>query len=257
MTRHFWLNSDQQALMDSAMASATDYPYIAMINLPRSWKRKLARELGSPVEEHHLIRRYWLTRDSCNIVFYQPTRQVHSAHNTIIRLTESQAMMMKLRYSGDPLCQINHDPTGQSWGNLVVASTGRFFRDWVSTASYRRHPGSYHITRWIDHLVHGLPVGPHLESVGDWATLVPREWRAWYVWENAGFWAMANKVPEFPARGSEAINQTRELFDIEEPLLGHVLARDFIRNPRSMGLSALQANCTLGLFELSEQAFPA
>jgi hypothetical protein len=136
--KHFWLNEEQQALMDTATSTAADYGYVGLFSVGKAWKRHVEGMVGSKVDPKDYLRAYNVTGS----VYFD-----HGQHasgwgakyevRAIIRLTSKQAMMMKLRHHGSGVAWVREDPTGEAWGNLLFIQAERKNRKgWHSFSHY-------------------------------------------------------------------------------------------------------------------------
>lgn len=170
--KHFWLDDEQQALMDSATATAEDYGHIGLFSIGKAWKRHVEGMVGSKVEKQNYLRAYNVT-GAVRYDFQQRASGWGWKYEVraLIRLTAKQAMMMKLRHHGDGTAWVRDDSTGEFWGNMLVMQASRKKRNWRE----RLHGGEGSMRAYLD----GGSFGATVANVADHADgLSPEEAKA-------------------------------------------------------------------------------
>lgn len=202
--KHFWLNEDQQALMDSATSTAADYGYIGLFSVGKAWKRHVEGMVGSKVDPKDYLRAYNVTGQT---QFAGPgsywngekVKEVRAA----IRLNKRQAMMMKLRHGGSDVAWLRDDPTGECWGNMLNCQAARK-SDWRPQEVFR-----YGFRLMLSYLNDGN-FGPTIASVGTHADGLEEDWRAAFVRYHFTQWDEANKpIADKPGSVQEAMARLR------------------------------------------------
>lgn len=195
--KHFWLDGDQQALMDSATSTANDYGYVGLFSAGKAWKLYVQGIVGSKVDERDYLRAYNAVRvmknDGLNLT-------------AIVRLNSKQAMMFKLRYQGTGDAWLLDDPTGESWGNMLIAKSD-LARDFSKLTGFCKGTAIAAIHIAIED---GASFGPTLATVGNHCAGLPVSWASHLVWNKVNDWHIA-KMPvdvAFVAPGPY-----REVFD--------------------------------------------
>ncbi len=174
---HFWLDDDQQAIMDAATGSASDYGYIGLVDVASRWKKPIRDLVGTDVADENQVRIHKITG---RVTFGQR----HSFKlKSAVRLTAKQAVMLKLKVAGSDTAFLCEDPTGESWGNIRIALTDRDLfdhSDWPASRHKRFHPSaSWYCFR---NLTEGLAFGPTIATVGDSCKGMPSNWARAMVW---------------------------------------------------------------------------
>ena len=171
---HFWLDPQQQALMNSATSTASSFGYIGLFCVGKAWKRRVTEMAGTPVGKENYLRAHNLA-GTCYF-----GRRPYQEVRGIIRLSRQQALMMKLRVSGSDGWVVE-DVTGESWGNMLICA-GRL--------GFHR----YQARQAMNALLEGNSFGPTLDTVRDLPFSLEEKLRPSFVWFRAGEWHEANQV---------------------------------------------------------------
>lgn len=175
---HFWLDDDQQAIMDAATGSATDYGYIGLVDVASRWKKPIRDLVGTDVADENQVRIHKVANE---IVFGD--RLPFVTLKSAVRLNRKQAIMLKLKVAGSGTAFLIDDPTGENWGNIRIALTDRalFDRSDWQAEEHRRYT---HRASWrcFKNLTEGKPFGPTLATVGDSCKGMPTNWARAMVW---------------------------------------------------------------------------
>ena len=175
---HFWLDDDQQAIMDAATSSASNYGYVGLVDVPSKWKKPIRDLVGTDVADQDQVRIHKVTGD---VIFgtYQASFKLKAA----VRLNANQAMLLKLRVGGSATAFVCDDATGEQWGNIRMALADRALFDSSNwrTEHYKRY--SYR-EAWqgFQNLTKGLPFGPTLGTVANSCKGMPSNWARSMVW---------------------------------------------------------------------------
>jgi len=176
--KHFWLDDDQQAIMDAATGSASDYGYIGLVDVDSRWKKPIRDLVGTHVADENQVRVHKIANQ---VVFgsYQATFKLKSA----VRLNATQAMLLKLRVAGSGTAFVCQDPTGENWGNIRIAGKDRELLDW-SKWRQERFARYFPDESWrgFRNMTKGLPYGPTIQSVGGACKGMPSNWARAMVW---------------------------------------------------------------------------
>jgi hypothetical protein len=171
--KHFWLGDDQQAIMDAATSSASDYGYIGLVDVGPRWKKPIRDLVGTDVADANQVRIYNAAK---SVAFFDQGNwfKLKSA----VRLTAKQAMMLKLRVAGSGTAFLCDDPTGESWGNICIAQTDR------RTEQHKRFDST---SSWwcFQNMTNKLPFGPTLATVGESCKGMPSNWARAMIWSRA------------------------------------------------------------------------
>ncbi|MGE4431822.1 MAG: hypothetical protein AB7E05_13885 [Sphingobium sp.] len=207
--KHFWLDSDQQALMDSATSTANEYTHIAAVKLGKSWKRELKGQTGFSVADRDYLRTYNVMRTS-GLDF-----------DSLVRLTAGQAMTMKLRYAGMDDGVVQPDPTGECWGNMLIAqhdqTTGNYWGGFRQQAYWP-----------FLQFCAGYGFGPIIATVANHCAGLPLSWATRLVWRQVSQWHHASKPAETAFGVPEPYREAFEdLFEQPEHTFGQSWARQW------------------------------
>lgn len=174
--KHFWLTGAQQKLMDTATSTSSDYGHIAFLK-GKYWKQHLKEAIDVRVKDQAQLRTYDVTGLTSS-----PDRP-----DTILRLAGNDAMRFKLRFGGEE-GRVIADPTGECWGNLLIAQYDK--------RNKRRAFHHFHRSDVVVSLAlawaKGIPFGPLLGNVDSYCKGLPRSWAKAFVWEYASFWHEAH-----------------------------------------------------------------
>lgn len=191
--KHFWLDDDQQAIMDSATSTADDYGYIGLFNIGASWKTKVKEMVGTAVADRDYLRIHPICKRT-QFYFEQGSQEIRAKIMAAIRLNKNQAMVMKLRHGGDTTAFVRTDATGECWGNMQIALAGE--------RNYYRNPGNgfgYGVafSSMCDYLS-GQAFGPTLAEVVDHCNGLDLSLATSLVWAHADCWHEAGTIVQAP-----------------------------------------------------------
>lgn len=186
---HFWLKPDEQALMDSATATAHDYGYIGAFDLGTNTKTALKKLLGYEAKPEDQIRPHKLVNRT---KFYVPDAKAHMSAKVLVRVSKAQALMLKMSHHNDSVeARFFGDPTGEFWGNLLVA---QLHLPQTSGWGYKQGYGCrWHVINCLQSLMRGDGFGPTLERVANFADPLPENWRAAFVKQHFTNWHSADE----------------------------------------------------------------
>lgn len=214
--KHFWLDADQQALMDTATSTAADYTHIAAVKLGKSWKRELKGQAGFKVAEADYLRTFNVTRTGKSNYHKVPDL------DSFVRLTPAQATLMKLRYAGTDDGFVMPDPTGEFWGNMLIAQHDQKTRNFMS--GFRNSAFAC-----LMMFTQGNGFGPTVATVANHCAGLPVSWAARLVWNEGHRWHVAHipvggKTHPVPDAYRDAFN---DLFDVSTTTCGQLWARQW------------------------------
>ena len=231
--KHFWLDDGQQAIMDAATSTASDYGYIGLVDTPTRWQKPVQVLVGGEVADESHFRIHNITHD---VNFHSAGKGIKL--KSAVRLTAIQAMMLKLRVAGSGTGFVIDDPTGEQWGNIANAANERWkvtHLNWHVAAC--RQWSIWDAHRGFQNLILKRPFGPTLESVGDTCKGMPKNWARAFIMFNkddthhfslpaeAPSMEIATKRQGFVA---EAMTICRDLLDMRNRTVGKEYALEWV-----------------------------
>lgn len=209
---HFWLLPDEQALMDSATSTVSDYGYIGAFDMGTNTKVALRKLLGYEARPEDQIRPHKLVNRT---QFYVPEAKQHMRAKVLVRMTKAQALMLKLKHQSDSVeARIYDDPTGEYWGNLLIAQSYMPETScWGSTHGYESRWG---VIGGLTDLLRGDGFGPTLEMVADYAEPLPEDWRRAFVLYHFDSWPMAHD--KYDCTSPLTCGKPGQVYDLMEAL---------------------------------------
>ncbi|WP_188063722.1 hypothetical protein [Sphingobium sp. KCTC 72723] len=199
---HFWLKPDEQALMDSATATAHDYGYIGAFDIGTATKTALKKLLGYEAKPEDQIRPHKLVNQTRYCVSTE-RRRPNMRVKVLVRVTKNQAMRLKLSLTDDDLtARLMDDPTGEYWGNLLISQSHLPSKVLVKDGYGAR----WHVIMCLQELMKNEGFGPTLERVSTFADALPVEWRAAFVLTNFSNWSRSHSPYDFFNRQRGKLN---------------------------------------------------
>lgn len=239
--KHFWLDGAQQAVMDSATSTASNYGYIGLFDCGKAWKTRVKAMVGGEVEAADYLRVHNIT-GCCD---YALNRTENVRIMAAIRVKPRQAMMMKLRHAGSTEGFVRDDPTGEYWGNMLMFEGCKARR-----RPYPRALGYWASREMMGSYLQGKPFGPTLSAVGDHGKGLDLAVARALVWYHASEWHRADtlvRAPRYELDGKnlEVVRIMRDDFDNGDESLAKTWRRDLLKEATSpharkwMGLDAM------------------
>jgi hypothetical protein len=117
---HYWLTDEHQVIMADAVSSAATYPRIFWGDFPRYWKREFKTLQVKSVTDESIVRTSELM-DSSHAIDLVNGEIISVRGTAFIRLTAADAMMLRMYQAKDQRLVTYDDPTGETWGNILIA----------------------------------------------------------------------------------------------------------------------------------------
>lgn len=236
--KHFWLDDGQQAIMDAATSTASDYGAVGLVYVDLNSQKQVRDLTGTDVAKSDQLRIHKITH---NIAFAERGKNSLSHYSSAIRLTKNQAMLLKLRKGGSVNIVVVEDSTGETWGNMQIALVDRRKFDWNDWQAERyRRFNSRTAYQCFSNLIDGVGFAPTLAAVGNACKGMPSNWARCFVWKNLHTTHLFQEPLALPdaeviAKGAELTPPDkmvlcRELLDIPLETRGQAAARLFAQD---------------------------